>query len=105
MNATGKTTYGTFDRRLRHQNIVTLYGIVPLKRSDELGIVMELVSGGTLTDLQNKYDEFDDEGLIPLADVIEVAIQIASGLKYTHSRRLAHLDIKADNILVRSALI
>lgn len=80
--------------QLRHANIVRVLDI------DSDGslhyFVMEYVAGRTLGDLLRQ------SGALPLARVIEIALQVSSALEYAHghSPPVVHRDITPSNILV-----
>ena len=76
---------------LNHPHICTLYDI---GRQDEMDyLVMELLEGETLSQRLKR-------GALPLAEVMEFAIQIASALEAAHSKGIIHRDIKPANIFV-----
>lgn len=56
-------------------------------------IATEIISGGSLEDLLEK------KGPLPEAQVLEFAIQVASGLDSAHRIGLVHRDLKPSNIL------
>ncbi|MFJ7043508.1 tetratricopeptide repeat protein [Streptomyces sp. NPDC101112] len=60
-----------------------------------LFLVMELLEGRNLSQLleDNKHHP------LPVADVVEVAGQVASALAYTHRRGIVHRDLKPANIM------
>jgi serine/threonine-protein kinase len=77
---------------LNHPNIALIHGIdhadgVPL-------FVMELVDGPTLS-------QRIAHGAMPLADVLNVASQIADALQAAHEQGIVHRDLKPSNIKVR----
>lgn len=59
-------------------------------------LVFEYVEGPTLGDL------LDDEGALAPPDVLRLGMQVAATLHYLHGRGLTHLDLKPDNLLLRS---
>src|SRR5690242_20561372 len=77
---------------LNHPNISTIYEI---DRSDSTSfIAMEFIDGSTLRGRM--------QGLaMPLPDVLDVAIQVASALAAAHAGGIVHRDIKPENIVVR----
>ena len=88
---------------LNHPNIVTVHEIG--EHEGQIFITMECVEGRTLK-------EIIDAGArravplpitphpLPIAQVIEIAIQLASGLAAAHAKGIVHRDIKPQNILI-----
>src|SRR2546425_3640876 len=77
---------------LNHPNILTIYEI---KEVDEhLFIATEFVDGENLRErIRN--------GRMKLAEVLDVAIQVASALSAAHAAGIVHRDIKPENIMLR----
>ena len=78
--------------RLSHPNIVATYDT-----GDDDGvayIVMELIEGPTLRHL------IDEQGGLPVADVIRIGKQVADALDAAHRAGLVHRDVKPANVLV-----
>lgn len=73
--------------QLSHSNICTLYDIGP----DYL--VMECVEGGTL-------EARISSGPIPIPEAIDIAYQIAQGLRFAHAKQILHRDIKPANVML-----
>lgn len=78
--------------RLSHPNIVTIFDVG--KSGDIAYIAMEFLQGRELRDIMN------DCGLLPLDQVLDIAIQVARGLAYAHEHDIVHRDIKPSNIMV-----
>jgi len=78
---------------LKHPNIIRLYAVIDDPDSDNIYLIMELMSGGTIADakLTNRTPE-------PLAKSYFVGL--ISAVKYLHSINIIHRDIKPENILV-----
>jgi eukaryotic-like serine/threonine-protein kinase len=57
-------------------------------------IVTELIEGETLRDRLRR-------GRLPMADVVNIGVQIASALAAAHARGIVHRDVKPDNVMVR----
>jgi len=82
----------TLLRPLKHENIVRCYGCERV--GDELNIFLELVPGGSITSLLQKFGPF------PEVMVRVYTRQLLCGLEYLHAHRIIHRDIKGANILV-----
>ena len=86
-----------FDREARvlaalnHPSIATIYGV------EESGgrkyLVMELVPGETLADRIKL-------GAIPIADALNIAIQITQALEAAHEKGIIHRDLKPANVKI-----
>src|SRR5919197_5926038 len=77
---------------LSHPNIVTI-----LDRGEDEGrqfLVFELVEGRTLKEV------LDEEGRLPVARALEIAIQVARGLGFAHEHGLVHRDVKPQNVIL-----
>lgn len=79
---------------LNHPNIVTIHAIEQAEGVDF--IVMEFIEGETLKSV------LDRDGALPLANLLEIGIQVADALGAAHEIGLIHRDIKSANILVNS---
>jgi serine/threonine protein kinase len=61
-------------------------------------IVMQLLEGQTL---QERIDSVAEQRTrMPLAEVLDVAVQVASGLEAAHQKGLIHRDVKPANIFI-----
>ncbi len=76
---------------LEHQNITTVHGIEEVE--NDIFIVMSYILGITLKEKIKK-------GSLPIVEAIEIAIQIAQGLKSAHEHGIVHRDIKSSNIII-----
>lgn len=61
-------------------------------------LVMEFVAGMTL---QQKLDQ---EGPLPVKEILRIGLQIAEGLAAAHKQGLVHRDIKPSNILLENGV-
>ena len=77
---------------LNHPNILTVYEIVQHEGADLL--VTELVDGLTLR-------ERAQVGALPLAEVLDLGLQVAQGLAAAHAIGIVHRDVKPENVMVR----
>ena len=74
-------------RKFDHPNVVKLFDFIEDTDNDKVFIVMELLSGGTImacTTTDQKRNAF---------------AQALSALQYIHFQRIAHRDIKTDNLM------
>ncbi len=81
---------------LNHPNIVTVYEIG--EHEGQVFIAMEYVEGRTLKDMISVGTGCDLS--LPIAQIIDIATQIASGLAAAHAKGIVHRDIKPQNIVI-----
>ncbi|CAH8356004.1 unnamed protein product [Eruca vesicaria subsp. sativa] len=79
-------------KKLSHPNIVRYLGTV--REDDTFNILLELVSGGSISSLLEKFGPF------PESVVRRFTKQLLFGLEYLHNHAIMHRDIKGANILV-----
>ncbi|MEW6731414.1 MAG: protein kinase [Acidobacteriota bacterium] len=77
--------------KMDHSAIVSVYDFN--HHDDRLFFVMPLVHGPNLRTLLQ-------ESALTLKDIIEIAIQVADALEYSHTLGVIHRDIKPENIMV-----
>ncbi len=80
--------------RLRHRNIVTVYGAQ--QRSDEIGLLMELVRGRSLADIVER------DGPLGSDEAAVVGSNLCQALAAVHGAGLVHRDVKARNVVRES---
>ncbi len=78
--------------RLAHPNIVSIYDTCSQPGCE--AIVMELVRGTTLRETLDRQHD------LPMAQAVDIAIQVAGALEHAHLHGLVHRDIKPANILL-----
>ena len=77
---------------LNHANILTVYEV---GQSDDVHfIATEYIEGQTIRELI-------ESASLSLGDVVDIAIQVGTGLSAAHSAGIVHRDIKPDNIMQR----
>ncbi|MDN3640357.1 serine/threonine-protein kinase [Simiduia curdlanivorans] len=76
---------------LNHPHIISIFDL--LEHNNQLWMVMELMSGGTLA------DKIRAKGFFSFSDAIILLSDIADGLAAAHSNNIVHRDIKPENIL------
>ncbi|GAA0167529.1 transmembrane signal receptor [Lithospermum erythrorhizon] len=82
--------------RLRHQNLVQLFGCTS-KRSPDLLLVYEYIPNGTVADhLHGRANS----GLLSWPVRLKIAVETADALSYLHSSEIIHRDVKTTNILL-----
>jgi eukaryotic-like serine/threonine-protein kinase len=79
--------------KLAHPHIVTTYDTG--RDGDFAYIVMELVEGTTVARV------LKSQGPLPVAQAVEVAVQVADALACAHAHGVVHRDVKPANILLR----
>lgn len=83
--------------RLRHQNLVMLYGCTS-RHSRELLLVYEYIPNGTVAD--HLHGEKAKNGTLIWPIRMKIAIETASALAYLHASDIIHRDVKTCNILL-----
>jgi serine/threonine-protein kinase len=81
---------------LSHPNIVCVYDRSEAEDGTHY-IVMEYVSGGNLK------ERIREKGTLPPEEAIEVALQVARGLKVAHDGGIVHRDVKPQNVLLTAS--
>src|SRR5947208_5578050 len=77
--------------QLSHPNIVAVYDVGEV--DDSPFIVMEYLPGGSMK------QRIEQVGALVAADAVRVAIEVANGLAFAHSKGIIHADLKPSNIL------
>ncbi|XP_020367057.1 tyrosine-protein kinase SRK2-like [Rhincodon typus] len=85
-------------KNFQHENLIPLYAVCT--RKQPFFIVTELMIHG---DLLNYLRE--SEGCFTIAQLIEMAIQIAAGMLYLESKQYIHRDLAARNVLVGDSIV
>ncbi|HYQ41458.1 MAG TPA: serine/threonine-protein kinase [Polyangiaceae bacterium] len=90
--------------RLSHPNIVHFFGLSDFE--GQLGLVMELVHGESLSDLIARVRSESRRGqsplpALPLAQAWHYFAQLLGALASIHNFGILHRDIKSSNVLVR----
>ncbi|MDD2700962.1 MAG: serine/threonine-protein kinase [Sideroxydans sp.] len=78
--------------RLGHPNIVTIYDVG--RAGDIAYIAMEYLHGRELRDILN------ENKTLPVAQVLDIIIQVAQGLAYAHEHEIVHRDVKPSNVMI-----
>ncbi|XP_017341565.1 death-associated protein kinase 2 isoform X2 [Ictalurus punctatus] len=79
-------------QQLQHPNIISLHDVYE-NRTDVV-LILELVSGGELFDFLAQKESLSEE------EATEFLKQILDGVHYLHSKKIAHFDLKPENIML-----
>ncbi|XP_022046206.2 death-associated protein kinase 2 isoform X1 [Acanthochromis polyacanthus] len=79
-------------QQIQHSNIVALHDVYE-NRTDVV-LILELVSGGELFDFLAQKESLSEE------EATQFIKQILDGVQYLHSKRIAHFDLKPENIML-----
>uniref|UniRef100_A0A8C9CGP1 non-specific serine/threonine protein kinase n=1 Tax=Phocoena sinus TaxID=42100 RepID=A0A8C9CGP1_PHOSS len=79
-------------REIRHPNIITLHDI--FENKTDVVLILELVSGGELFDFLAEKESLTED------EATQFLKQILDGVHYLHSKRIAHFDLKPENIML-----
>ncbi|KAM4596393.1 death-associated protein kinase 2a isoform 1-T2 [Fundulus diaphanus] len=82
----------TILQQIQHPNIVTLHDVYE-NRTDVV-LILELVSGGELFDFLAQKESLSEE------EATQFIKQILEGVNYLHTRKIAHFDLKPENIML-----
>jgi TolB-like protein/tRNA A-37 threonylcarbamoyl transferase component Bud32 len=77
--------------RVRHPNVVTIYGAEQI--ADRVGLWMELVRGRTLEQI------LEERKPLSAADTIGIGLELCQAMTAVHGAGLLHRDIKTHNVM------
>jgi serine/threonine-protein kinase len=77
--------------RVRHPNVVTIYGAEQI--ADRIGLWMEFVRGHTLEQV------LDQRKVIGAPETVDIGLQVCHAISAVHAAGLLHRDIKAHNVM------
>ncbi|XP_052663496.1 death-associated protein kinase 2 isoform X4 [Harpia harpyja] len=82
----------TILQQILHANIIKLHDIYENKT--DVVLILELVSGGELFDFLAQKESLSEE------EATRFIKQILDGVNYLHSKKIAHFDLKPENIML-----
>ncbi|XP_062819372.1 death-associated protein kinase 2 [Anolis carolinensis] len=80
-------------RRVRHHNVIRLHDAFEDKT--DVVLVLELVSGGELFEFLSQKESLSEE------EAVQFLRQILDGVHYLHDNKIAHFDLKPENIMLQ----
>ena len=83
--------------KLKHKNIVIYYGFCELIKNESRCMLMEFAEFGNLNDFRRNIIKMK---CLPESMICYIAYQILDGLFYCHKNKIAHMDLKPNNIIV-----
>jgi serine/threonine-protein kinase len=89
--ATSIIEEGRLLARVRHPNVVTIYGAERI--DNRIGLWMELVKGQTLEQM------LETRKVLSYGDVVTIGIELCGAVEAVHGAGLLHRDIKAHNVM------
>nr|XP_055049059.1 death-associated protein kinase 2 isoform X2 [Misgurnus anguillicaudatus] len=79
-------------QELQHPNIISLHDVY--ENRTDIVLILELVSGGELFDFLAQKESLSEE------EATDFIKQILDGVQYLHSKKIAHFDLKPENIML-----
>jgi serine/threonine protein kinase len=87
-----------FSREARATAAIVHPSVMPILQVDSSGQLPFLVM--PYVDCESLQERMDRDGVLPVADVLRIAVQVARGLAAAHAQGLVHRDVKPANILL-----
>ena len=81
---------------LKHDNVARVHDVI--NEGQDIFVVMEHVEGETLRSRMNRM-----ERPFSVSEFLPIALQCASALAAAHEKRIVHLDVKPENIMLTPA--
>lgn len=82
-----------FAMKIHHRNLIPVHDAGEESERGFCYILMDYMPGGTVKDLVR------ERGVLPVAQAVQIATQVAVAMEVAHLHGIIHRDIKPDNIL------
>nr|XP_043891681.1 death-associated protein kinase 2 isoform X2 [Solea senegalensis] len=79
-------------QELQHANVISLHDV--FENRTDVVLILELVSGGELFDFLAQKETLSEE------EATQFIKQVLDGVLYLHTKRIAHFDLKPENIML-----
>ena len=88
-------------RKMKNKNVINYYLASELKKNEMYCIIMEYAKHGNLREFQKNLigKDYLSESVLCF-----LTYQILNGLKYIHLNKIAHMDLKPENIIIDDLL-
>lgn len=83
-------------KKLKHPNIISFVSAWIDKEFQQIHLITEMITGGSLRQYLGRM------GKLKLKVIKQWCHEVLEGLKYLHSEKIIHRDIKCDNIFINS---
>ena len=89
-------------KQVKHRNIIDLRAIIDDAQDDKVYLVMEYAEFGQIMSYQDDKFSPTRSGPIMLSEseIRQYSKQLVAALKYLHVKKIMHLDLKPQNVLL-----
>lgn len=93
----GNLTEYNISKKLKNKNIINIYGDASLIEGELDCLMMEYAKYGNLRDFQTKVLK---RKVLSESLLCYIAYQVLNGLKFMHMNKIAHFDLKPQNLII-----
>ena len=89
-------------KQVKHRNIIDLRAIIDDSQDDKVYLVMEYAEFGQIMSYEDDKFSPTRSGPIMLSEseIRQYSKQLVAALKYLHEKKIMHLDLKPQNVLL-----
>ncbi len=89
-------------KQVKHRNIIDLRAIIDDSQDDKVYLVMEYAEFGQIMSYEDDKFSPTRSGPIMLSEseIRQYSRQLVAALKYLHEKKIMHLDLKPQNVLL-----